>query len=506
MTLKPKADLVAPAVRPARLPDRVRTRGKRPVAPPSAQQSTGASRGELIAALSHAFDVSEGYPHQHSLRTAAVGMRLGHALGLDDQALSDLYYTLLLKDLGSSSISAQVHHLFGGDERQVKHAIRKVDFGLFREGAQFLMGQPAVRVSIGRRLQYLFDLSRGSFGAAAALSRTRGERGANLAREMGMTEAVAEAIASLDERYDGRGKPQGLAGEDLPLIGRITVLAQAAELSFTMDGPDSARRAIRSRAGSWFDPRVVEVFEAAQADGRLWHDLDQSSVWQTLAEVAPNEPLLDIDDVQLDRIAASIGKFVDSKSPWTYRHSERVRALALGAAANLPPSERLDGTELRALSRGALLHDVGTLALSNALLDKAASLDSRETQSVRRHTVYGEHILAWATPYMEAVPLAAGHHERVDGTGYHSAVPAARLGMNVRLLNVAEQFEALTAPRPYREPNSPDNALAILREQAGSGVDETAANALECFLGSPGASTLLAPRGFDPEQLVVVES
>ncbi len=474
--------------------------------PRGSQHSTGASQGELIAALSHAFDVSEGYPHQHSLRTAVIGMRLGRALDLDDQELSDLYYALLLKDLGSSSISAQVHHLFGGDERQVKHAIRKVDFGLFREGAKFLMGQPAMRVSIGRRLQYLFDLSRGTFGAAATLSRTRGERGAKLAREMGMTEAVAEAIAAMDERFDGRGKPRGLAAEELPYIGRIAVVAQAAELSFTMDGPQSARRAIRSRTGSWFDPCVVEAFDTAQADGRLWHDLDQSSIWQSLSEVAPDEPLLDIDDVRLDRIAAGIGKFVDSKSPWTYRHSERVRSLALGAAAHLPPGERLEGSDLRALSRGALLHDVGTLALSNAVLDKAAALDPRETQSVRRHTVYGEHILAWATPFMEAVPLAAGHHERVDGTGYHSAVPATRLGMNVRLLNVAEQFEALTAPRPYREPNPPDRALAILRDQTGSGVDETAANALECFLGSPGASTLLAPRGFDPEQLVVVGS
>lgn len=505
MTLKPKSDLVAPAVRPTRLPDRTRSRGKRPVAPRGVQESAGASQGELIAALSHAFDVSEGYPHQHSLRTAVVGMRIGCTLGLDEQDLSDLYYALLLKDLGSSSISAQVHHLFGGDERQVKHAIRKVDFGLFREGAQFIMGQPAVRVPLGRRLQYLFDLSRGTFGAAAALSRTRGERGAKLALEMGMTEAVAEAIATMEERFDGRGKPQGLAGEELPLIGRIAVVAQAAELAFTMDGAQAARRAIRSRAGNWFDPRVVEALELAHA-ANLWQDLDQSSIWQALAEVSPDEPVLDIDDAQLDRIAAGIGKFVDAKSPWTYRHSERVRALALGAAANLPPSERLDSSELRALSRGALLHDVGTLALSNSLLDKAASLDPRETQSVRRHTVYGEHILAWATPYTEAVPLAAGHHERVDGTGYHSAVPASRLGMNVRLLNVAEQFEALTAPRPYREPNTPDAALTILRDQAGSGVDESATNALECFLGSPGASTLLAPRGFDPEQLVVVES
>lgn len=504
MTLKPKGDLIAPAIWPVRIQDRPRVRERRqtPVLEPALNGVS--SLAELVASVSHAFDVSEGHSHQHTLRTTVIGMRLGQRLGASADALADLYYALLLKDIGSSSIAAQVHHLFGGDERQVKQALRKVDFRLFREGAQFLVGQPAVRLSIGRRLQYLFDLGRGSFGAAASLSNTRGTRGAKLAREMGMSEAVAAAIKAMDERFDGRGQPQGLAGEAIPLLSRIVAVAQAAELSFTMDGDEAAKRAVRARAGTWFDPEVVRAFEASL--DTIWLDLDQTAIWLTLGELAPSESLLDIDDPRFDRVAAVIGSFVDAKSPWTYRHSERVRSLALGAAAHLPEGERLDQADLRSLSRGALLHDVGTLALSNSVLDKAATLDGNETALVRKHTLYGEHILAWATPFLEAAPLAAGHHERIDGAGYHSAVPATRLGMNVRLLNVAEQFEALTAPRPYRDPNSPEQALSILHQQAGNGVDEKAITSLEHFLGTPGASTLMAPRGFDPEQLVIVES
>src|SRR5690606_19202483 len=158
----------------------------------------------------------------------------------------------------------------------------------------------------------------------------------------------------------------------------------------------------------------------------------------------------------------------------------------------------------RGLARGAALHDVGTLGVSNAVLEKGGALDEVELEVVRRHTAYGEHILSWADAYSEVVPLAAGHHERLDGRGYHGSVPANLLPFDVRLLAVADQFEALTASRPHRDPFSSNEALAILAAEAGSGIDDEALEALERFLSTPAAGPLLAPAKFDPEELVVI--
>src|SRR5690606_31115255 len=158
----------------------------------------------------------------------------------------------------------------------------------------------------------------------------------------------------------------------------------------------------------------------------------------------------------------------------------------------------------RGLARGAALHDVGTLGVSNAVLEKGGALDEVELEVVRRHTAYGEHILSWADAYAEVVPLAAGHHERLDGRGYHSAVPADLLPFDVRLLAAADQFEALTSPRPHRDPFSPEEALAILAAEAGTGVDHVALEALERFLASTDANEILQPDRFDPDEMVVI--
>ena len=102
-------------------------------------------------------------------------------------------------------------------------------------------------------------------------------------------------------------------------------------------------------------------------------------------------------------------------------------------------------------------------------------------------------------PGRQLAALAGAHHERLDGRGYYRAVPAGDLTFEVRLLSVADQFEALTAARPYRTGMTPDAALALLYKDAGSGVDPAALGALEAFLALPEAAPLLEPAAPVPE-------
>ena len=459
--------------------------------------------GDTLASLSHALDVSEGHQHEHALKTAIVGLRVGRRLGLPERHLEDLYHALLLKDLGASANSAQLYHLFGRDDARLRRALRRLDVERIREGSTLVFSQLVGAVKGPWRLKYLLDLGLGRFDLVAHLARTHAERGARLAADMGLGSGVAAAIAASSERYDGSGAPAGAAGEAIPLAGRIVALAQAVAQHFAEDGPRAAVELVRKHSGSWFDPDVVAAFEDPVVSGDLDEALRHDRAWHSLAAVAPREEPLHVDDERLGRVADVFGRVIDAKSAWTARHSSRVKQVALGmfdqvVAPGDEPARR------RALARGAALHDVGTLGVSNAVLEKGGALDEVEIEVVRRHTAYGEHILSWADAYAEVVPLAAGHHERPDGRGYHGAVPADLLPFDVRLLAVADQFEALTSPRPHRDPFAPEEALSILAAEAGSGVDQAALQALERYLATPEAAEVLRTERFDPEEMLVI--
>jgi HD-GYP domain-containing protein (c-di-GMP phosphodiesterase class II) len=138
-----------------------------------------------------------------------------------------------------------------------------------------------------------------------------------------------------------------------------------------------------------------------------------------------------------------------------------------------------DVDTLRDLRRAALLHDVGKLAVSNRILDKPAPLTQAEFESVRRHPVVTERILA-RVPGCERLALtASAHHERLDGSGYPYGLSAPQLSQSARVLAVADVFEALTSTRPYRQAHSAPGALAIMRGDVPDRLDADIFAALE---------------------------
>ena len=454
---------------------------------------------EVVSAMTYALDITEGQPEGHALRTCVIGMRIGQVLGLDTQGLSDLYYALLLKDLGCSSNAAKIHHLFGADDHRIKRAFKTVNLDKLHEGTRFVLGNAGSAAPLQRRLKHVVDVSLGRGGGHTGLMQVRCERGADIARQMAFTEETAAAIRALDEHWDGKGHPYGVSGEDIPLLGRILCLAQTAEIFFRVDGPEAARRAARERVGTWFDPNVVAAFETAQRREGFWSALLDEGLEGRVVALEPTERRLKASDEQLDRVAEAFARVIDAKSPWTYKHSERVRRFALGAAAQLTDAAPISAAGQRRLSRAALLHDIGKLGVPNTVLDKKGRLTNEEFAAIRKHPAYSEQILSKVEPFRELAPLVGGHHERMDGRGYHRAVPATSLEFEVRLLAVADQFEALTSARPYRAGLSAEVALEILHKDVGDGVDPNALGALERFLGTPEAAPLLIPQPLDPD-------
>jgi HD-GYP domain-containing protein (c-di-GMP phosphodiesterase class II) len=437
----------------------------------------------LIGALSYALDVTEGEPPGHAVRSCKIGMRLAESLGLDADTRSDLFYALLLKDAGCSANSARMAALFGADDHVAKQTSKRVNWSRPVPALAWSVRTVAPGGSPRARVDRLLAIkSEGE--VTKALMEARCERGAEIALMLGFRPATAEAIRALDEHWDGRGQPRGLRSMDIPLLARILCLAQTAEIFHRTGGVGAAWAVLDKRAGEWFDPALVDLLGTFRGDHAFWDSLDDDD----LASWEPEDRVLYADEERLDRIADAFAGVVDAKSPWTYRHSDRACVIVMGLAEALGADEPL----LRDLRRAALLHDIGKLAVSNRILDKPAALTAAEYAVVREHPLITERILERVPGCEHLAGLAGAHHERLDGRGYPRGLRGDELTMPMRLLAIADVYEALTSDRPYRRRHSSDSALALMRSEVPQRLDREAFATLERLLGGPPAGH--APR------------
>lgn len=428
---------------------------------------------EVLGALSHALDITEGQPDGHAIRTCLIGMRIGEALGLDDDTRSALFYALLLKDAGCSSNSARTAQLFGASDFAVKRTWKLVDWSRAQDAARHTFDNVLPgRSRLRRALRTLSFARLGPVGTE--LVRTRCERGAEIARMVSMPDATSAAIRALDEHWDGGGKPDGLAGDAIPLLGRILCLAQAADIFASEYDAAAALRIVRARSGTWFDPSLVTVFSATCASDAFWRSLRAPDTRERLSAMEPPDRTILADDDDLDRVANAFARIIDAKSPYTFRHSEGVAqaAAALALALGMPPDE------VRTLRRAALLHDIGKLGVSNTILDKPGRLDDAEMRQIRLHPEYTEQILGRAACFQDITLVAASHHERLDGAGYHRGVQAGTLPLAARILAVADVYDALSADRPYRAALPYEEVARIIQKGAGTALCERCVTAL----------------------------
>ena len=432
--------------------------------------------GDLLGALTYALDLTEGQDAGHTLRSCLIGMSLGERLGLDAEQRSELYYALLLKDVGCSTNSSRTAALLAADDQFAKRAHKLSDWT--RRGDRFRW---AARV-VGRedpaaeRLQRLRMLGRRE-GTNREFILLRCERGAQIAANLGFPPATATAIYMLDEHWDGSGHPFGRQGEEIPVLARIACLAQTMEVFATARGPRAALAVARRRSGRWFDPELVARIDPSVL-GALPYEA--GALAAAVGAHEPPERVLHADEARVSAVAHAFAEVIDAKSPSTGGHSHRVAALA-GAAA-----ERLGLPADRGFMRAALLHDIGKLGLSNRILDKPGPLDAREWAAVRKHPLRTEELLSRVPVLRSHAAVASAHHERLDGSGYPHGLRGGDLSLEARVLAVADVYEALTATRPYRAAIASGDALAMMRGEARAGrLDGDCIEALAAFVDDP---------------------
>ncbi|MDP1535142.1 MAG: HD-GYP domain-containing protein [Rubrivivax sp.] len=433
---------------------------------------------ELVGALSHALDLTEGQPKGHCTRACWIGMQIGREIGLADAELWQLYYTLLLKDLGCSSNAARICELYLTDDLQFKREFKRVGDGL-PQMLRFIVSHTGLSSSVPRRVLAVLNILRNGPQIAQELIATRCQRGADIARQLRFPEPVSRGIHSLDEHWNGGGKPEWLAGEAIPLFSRIALLAQVVDVFQVAAGPQAALAEARSRAGRWFDPALVRALVSAARRPGFWAALASPTLERAVLELEPGQHRVMLDDDYLDDIATAFGQVVDAKSPFTSGHSARVAdytehiALRLGLSAD----------RRRWLKRGALLHDVGKLGVSNAVLDKPGALDGDEWNAVRSHALHTEAILSRIGAFGELARVASAHHERLDGRGYPHGLAGDAISIETRIITTADIFDAISATRPYRDAVPVPQTLAIMAGSVGSAIDPLCFEALTQVLG-----------------------
>jgi HD-GYP domain-containing protein (c-di-GMP phosphodiesterase class II) len=432
------------------------------------------SVSSVLSPLSGALDLGDGHAPGHAARTCVIAMWIAKGLGLDDEAASDLFHAALLKDAGGSSNAERVLRLFGGpDEHLAKRAARLWDWrtlqGRVRLGLDSIEpgGTPVARLS------RLVQLARAGRPAWRELFAIRGERGAAMVRAMGFSEAAAQATLAIDEHWDGGGQPAGLRGPHIPLAARIIGLAQVVEIFRDVAGPARAMEVAQERRGRWFDPALVDCLTRV-ATSELWGALAQNDPFPAVAAVEPRARLVEATDARLDQVATAFAWIVDAKSRFTVEHSRRVAEIAHALGERLG----LASPELMRLRRAALMHDLGKLTVSNAVLDKAGPLAADEWQTVRQHPYYTLKILQRVPVFARLAEDSANHHERLDGRGYFRGLRGEAVSATSRLLAVADVADALMSARPHRAAMPIERVMKTIEADAGAGLCPDAVAAL----------------------------
>lgn len=449
---------------------------------------------ELVAALCLATDLGMRFPFEHGLHTTLIAMRLGDRLGVDRATARQTYYGCLLSHAGCTTDAHVVAEIFGGSLTTQFNPVmygsgREAMLGILRALPQPDRVAPVRAFQVASRLPRLARELRPEIAAACEVA-------GMLAAAVGVPRSVAELLAHLTERWDGRGPLRRAKGGQIPLPMRIVHVAKDAALQRALGGPERAVGLVRERAGLGLDPEIAACL-VDHADDILAREEQKS--WEQVLDREPGPPLV-LAGEGVDRALAAMGNFADLISPWFAGHSATVAELAVAAARRCG----IDAAGATTLRRAGLVRDLGRVAIWAQVWQKPGPLNAAEWEQVRLHPYHTERVLS-RSPFLSALcPIAGGHHERLDGSGYHRGASGAELKLPARVLAAADAYQAMTEPRAHRPAIPPPTAAQELAREANAGrLDVDAVTAVVEAAGQR-APRLERPAGLTEREAMVI--
>jgi len=259
-----------------------------------------------------------------------------------------------------------------------------------------------------------------------------------------------------------RGHQVPLESHLIHLADRVAVLINRGKPIF--EQVLDVREKINAYAGATFVPEMVEAFLEMSRKEVFWLDFVNRDLNKVLRKKSRLPSVsLNIDDlVEMSKFYALI---IDTRSRFTATHSSGVAA----TAEKLALLAGLDARHVKKVRIAGYLHDIGKLAVPDAILEKKGSLDLHEWRTVRAHSYYTHQILDTVAGMQDIATWASQHHENLDGEGYPFRHKGDDLPLESRILAVADVFTALAEDRPYRPGMEDGKVLEIMHEMVEDG-------------------------------------
>lgn len=325
------------------------------------------------------------------------------------------------------------------------------------------------------------------FVLRAALDRVGAERGSimlptedgktlEVAASLGLPQDLAHETVEVDKSISG-----WVARHGLPLrVQDIDQNPDLVEISNRLEDASFVSMPLErklNREGLADEQRVLAVLNVTRKKGGGYFTEGD----QKILSIVANHASVAIENVRLLQAVEdahratleSMAKVLEAKDPYTHGHSERVRNYSIMAAQKLG----MNDSEVQILALGAMLHDVGKIGVSDAILNKEEKLGGEDWGQIRRHPVIGYEVLAPVGFLTERhLGLVRSHHERLDGSGYPDQLPASDQNDLVRVIAVADTYDAMSGDRAYRKGLTPEKIIEELKRCAGQSFDTKVVN------------------------------
>ena len=166
-----------------------------------------------------------------------------------------------------------------------------------------------------------------------------------------------------------------------------------------------------------------------------------------------------------EAVIMSLARTVEARDPCTEGHCQRLSRLGAALGTRLG----LGADDISALTRGGVLHDLGKIGISDAVLLKPGSLTAAEYEQMKQHTLIGDHLCRELRCLQAVRPIVRHHHERLDGSGYPDGLRNSTVPLLAQIIGIVDVYDALTSVRPYHQPMDRESAFEILRTEAARG-------------------------------------
>jgi len=432
--------------------------------------------GEFVATLALAQDNAFGQPLESQLRSCLLAAWISEAAGFRKEFCDTVYWVALLRYVGCTGHAHEVATVFG-DEIAIRAQTLVHDAANPAEVMHDVVAFATAGRSEEEKEQIVKMIQQTAHEWAVHNFKSGCEVADMLAERLGFEPAVRDALRFTFERWNGKGFPMHASGEQIPLPMRVVHLSQDMEAIGRLFSPAKAIEAARERRDRTYDPALADLFVQHGAD--WFKKLDSIEPWDAVLAHEP-EPHRLLEGDALDNALTVAADFIDLKSPYMAGHSRRCAELSAEAARMLGFAD----DAVNAVRRAALVHDFGTTAVSNAILDKRGSLTRAEFDRIELHPMLTEQMLRRSPALAMLNPVAAAHHEKCDGSGYHKRTRADQADVGACVMAATEIYIGMTSERPHRPAFTGAEAAEELRRLASQGLlDQRATQAVLAAAG-----------------------